>query len=146
MDEEQTTENQENGANQTATTGAEATTDTEATVTDKYADLPENDPKRKFRQHKFTLKTSPINPDGSVETSKQKEIEVTLQFPGSRIANILFDNARGANGVLRSSDFLDGVFNRDNQILVSPDNIGWDFFDTHTGINDIYNEAFTFLG
>lgn len=140
MDEEQTTENQVTPEQEAATT------DTEATVTDKYADLPENDPKRKFRQHKFTLKTSPINPDGSVETSKEKEIEVTLQFPGARIANILFDNARGANGVLRSSDFLDGVFNRDNQILVSPDNIGWDFFDTHTGINDIYNEAFTFLG
>ena len=131
---------------QTEEQTAENKASSQAEQTDLYANLPENDPKRKFRQHVFTLKSSPINPDGTVETSKEKEIQVKLQFPGARIANVLFDNARGANGVLRSSDFLDGIFNRENQILVSPDNIGWDFFDTHTGINDLYDEAFQFLG
>jgi len=131
---------------QTEKQTAENQASSQAEQTDLYANLPENDPKRKFRQHVFTLKSSPINPDGTIETSKEKEIQVKLQFPGARIANVLFDNARGANGVLRSSDFLDGVFNRENQILVSPDNIGWDFFDTHTGINDLYDEAFQFLG
>lgn len=131
---------------QTEEQTAENQASSQAEQTDLYANLPENDPKRKFRQHVFTLKSSPINPDGTIETSKEKEIQVKLQFPGARIANVLFDNARGANGVLRSSDFLDGVFNRENQILVSPDNIGWDFFDTHTGINDLYDEAFQFLG
>jgi len=131
---------------QTEEQTAENQVSSQAEQTDLYANLPENDPKRKFRQHVFTLKSSPINPDGTIETSKEKEIQVKLQFPGARIANVLFDNARGANGVLRSSDFLDGVFNRENQILVSPDNIGWDFFDTHTGINDLYDEAFQFLG
>lgn len=139
MSEEQTEE-------QTATETAENQASSQTESTDLYANLPENDPKRKFRQHVFTLKSSPINPDGTIETSKEKEIQVKLQFPGARIANVLFDNARGANGVLRSSDFLDGIFNRENQILVSPDNIGWDFFDTHTGINDLYDEAFQFLG
>lgn len=131
---------------QTEEQTAENQASSQAEQTDLYANLPENDPKRKFRQHVFTLKSSPINPDGTIETSKEKEIQVKLQFPGARIANVLFDNARGANGVLRSSDFLDGIFNRKNQILVSPDNIGWEFFDTHTGINDLYDEAFQFLG
>ena len=131
---------------QTEEQTAENQASSQAEQTDLYANLPENDPKRKFRQHVFTLKSSPINPDGTIETSKEKEIQVKLQFPGARIANVLFDNARGANGVLRSSDFLDGIFNRENQILVSPDNIGWEFFDTHTGINDLYDEAFQFLG
>ena len=137
MSEEQATETTKN---------VETQTPAQSDPADLYADLPENDPKRKFRQHVFTLKSSPINPDGTIETSKEKEIQVKLQFPGARIANVLFDNSRSANGVLRTSDFLDGVFNRENQILVSPDNIGWDFFDTHTGINDFYDEAFRFLG
>lgn len=104
-----------------------------------------NDVKARLRQHKFTFKSAPLKPDGSVDEENEKEISVTEQFPGRRQAVAIIDDSRGSAGVIRESNFLDAVFDKTSNILISPQTLNWDYFDTHTGLGDFYIETISFL-
>lgn len=104
-----------------------------------------NDVKARLRQHKFTFKSAPLKPDGSIDEKNEKEISVTEQFPGRRQAVSVLDDSRGTAGVVRESNFLDAIFARENNILIEPQTLGWDYFDTHTGLDDFYLQTLSFL-
>lgn len=104
-----------------------------------------NDVKVRLRQHKFTFKSAPLKPDGTVDQENEKEISVTEQFPGRCQAIAILDDSRGSAGVIRESNFLDAVFNKKSNILISPQTLNWAYFDTHTGLEDFYLETISFL-
>lgn len=104
-----------------------------------------NDVKVRLRQHKFTFESAPLKADGTVDEANKKEISVTEQFPGRRDAVAILDDARGAAGIVRESNFLDAIFDKKSNILIEPQTLGWEYFDTHTGLGDLYVETLSFL-
>lgn len=114
-------------------------------MTEAKKETATNDVKIRLRQHKFAFKSAPLKADGTVDTASEKEIAVTEQFPGRRKAIEILDDSRGTAGIIRESDLLDAVFNKQNNILIEPQTISWDYFDTHTGLEEFFTETISFL-
>jgi hypothetical protein len=87
---------------------------------------------KKGKQEKFELKDE----DGNVIK------EYTLQFPGIRKTEELFDEARNAVGILEQKKYNELLM---KHVIVEP-KTDWDYWDENEGYRRVMDAADTFLG
>ncbi|MBC2148088.1 hypothetical protein [Listeria booriae] len=86
----------------------------------------------------------PLDKFGAKETFKgPDDTEYTFQFPGTRAAQELVDNAKNGFGVVVEAAYNESLW---KTVIIEPHGIDWEYWDQTPGYREVMNAADNFLG